>query len=106
MSAIHLSPLNAEPNAAPAVLAPAELSPFETQQHPSNNPAEFDALLALLGNINEPLEDAKNNQVSAAHTAPPKLDDIQPSQTSDQGGAPHATVEEVAPMPSNNTELE
>ena len=99
------SPLNAEPNAAPAVLAPAELSPFETQQHPSNNPAEFDALLALLGNINEPLEDAKNNQVSAAHTAPPKLDDIQPSQTSDQGGAPHATVEEVAPMPSNNTEL-
>ena len=99
------SPLNVEPNAAPAVLAPAELSPFETQQHPSNNPAEFDALLALLGNINEPLEDTKNNQVSAAHTAPPKLDDIQPSQTSEQGGAPHATVEEVAPMPSNNTEL-
>jgi integrating conjugative element relaxase (TIGR03760 family) len=99
------SSLNFEPNAAPAVLAPAELSPFETQQHPSNNPAEFDALLALLGSINEPLEDTKNNQVSAAHTAPPKLDDIQPSQTSEQGGAPHATVEEVAPMPSNNTEL-
>lgn len=99
------SSLNFEPNAAPAVLAPAELSPFETQQHPSNNPAEFDALLALLGSINEPLEDTKNNQVSAAHTAPPKLDDIQPSQTSEQGGAPHATVEEVAPMPSNNTEI-
>ncbi len=99
------SPLNVEPNAIPAVLAPAELPPFETQQHPSNNPAEFDALLALLGNINEPLEDTKNNQVSAAHTAPPKLDDIQPSQTSEQGGAPHATVEEVAPMPSNNSEL-
>ena len=99
------SSLNFEPNAAPAVLAPAELSPFETQQHPSNNPAEFDALLALLGSINKPLEDTKNNQVSAAHTAPPKLDEIQPSQTSEQGGAPHATVEEVAPMPSNNTEL-
>lgn len=99
------SSLNFEPNAAPAALAPAELSPFETQQHPSNNPAEFDALLALLGSINEPLEDTKNNQVLAAHTAPPKLDDIQPSQTSEQGGAPHATVEEVAPMPSNNTEL-
>lgn len=99
------SSLNFEPNAAPAVLAPAALSPFETQQHPSNNPAEFDALLALLGSINEPLEDTKNNPVSAAHTAPPKLDDIQPSQTSEQGGAPHATVEEVAPMPSNNTEL-
>ncbi|QGF97095.1 relaxase [Pseudomonas sp. CFSAN084952] len=99
------SPLNLEPNADPAVLAPAELSPFETQQHPSNNPAEFDALLALLGNINEPSEDTKNNQVSAANTALPKLDDIQPSQTSEQGGAPHATVEEVAPMPSNNTEL-
>ncbi|QUW66262.1 TraI domain-containing protein [Pseudomonas synxantha] len=99
------SSLNVEPNVAPAVLAPAELSPFETQQHPSNNPAEFDALLALLGNINEPLEGTINNQVSAAHTAPPKLDDIQPSQTSEQGGAPHAPVEEVAPMPSNNTEL-
>lgn len=99
------SPLNLEPNAAPAVLAPAELSPFETQQPPSNNPAEFDALLALLDNINEPSEDAKNNQVSAAHTAPPKLDHIRPSKSSEQGGAPHATVEEVAPMPSNNTEL-
>ncbi len=99
------SPLEVEPRANPESVAPAQLSPFEIPQHASNNPAEFDELLALLGNINEPLEDTKNNQVSAAHTAPPKLDDTQPSQTSNQGGAPLATIEEGAPMPSNTAEI-
>jgi integrating conjugative element relaxase (TIGR03760 family) len=99
------SPLDVEPRASPESVAPAQLSPFEIPQHASNNPAEFDELLALLGNINEPLEDTKNNQVSAAHTAPPKLDDTQPSQTSNQGGTPQAAIEEGAPMPSNTAEI-
>ncbi len=99
------SPLDVETRASPETVEPTQLSPFEIPQHASNNPAEFDELLALLGNINEPLEDTKNNQVSAAHTAPPKLDDTQPSQTSNQGGAPLATIEEGAPMPSNTAEL-
>ncbi|WP_016971175.1 MobH family relaxase [Pseudomonas tolaasii] len=101
------SPLDVEPRASleAVAVAPAQLSPVETPQHASNNPAEFDELLALLGSINEPSEDTKNNQVSAAHTAPPKLDDSQSSQTSNQGGAPLATIEEGAPMPSNTTEL-
>lgn len=99
------SPLGVESRASPEAIAPAQLSPFEIPQHASNNPAELDELLALLGNINEPSEDTKNNQVSAAHTAPPKLDETQLPQTSNQGGAPLATIEEGAPMPSNTTEL-
>lgn len=99
------SPLDVETRASPETAEPTQLSPFEIPQHASNNPAEFDEPLALLGNINEPLEDTKNNQVSAAHTAPPILDDTQPSQTSNQGGAPLATIEEGAPMPSNTAEL-
>ncbi|QLG96520.1 TraI domain-containing protein [Pseudomonas yamanorum] len=99
------SPLDVESRASPEAVAPTQLSPIEIPQRASNNPDEFDELLALLGNINEPSEDTKNNQVSAAHTAPPKLDDTQPSQTSNQGGAPLGTIEEGAPMPSNAAEL-
>ncbi|MBW9245319.1 MobH family relaxase [Pseudomonas paracarnis] len=98
-------PSDIQSSPVPAPLAPAQPSPFELPQHSSSNTDEFDELLALLGNINEPSEDAKNKEVSAAHTAPPKLDDIQSSQTSNQGGAPLAIIEEVTPMPSNNTEI-
>jgi len=87
--------------------APAKTSASDPAQHSPSNPAEFDELLALLGSITEPSEDTKNNQVSAAHTAPLKQDDIQLSQTTYQVGAPPATEEEkeVVPMASNNTEI-
>ncbi|RMT61584.1 hypothetical protein ALP43_200235 [Pseudomonas azotoformans] len=98
-------PSDIQSSPVPAPLAPAQPSPFELPQHSSSSTDEFDELLALLGNINEPSEDTKNKEVSAAHTAPPKLDDIQPSQTSNQGGAPLAIIEEVTPMPSNNTDI-
>lgn len=99
------SPTDIQSSPAPASLALAQPSPFELPQHSSSSNEEFDELLALLGNINEPSEDTKNKEVSAAHTAPPILDDIQPSQTSNQRGAPLAIIEEVTPMPSNNTEI-
>ncbi|QOY74083.1 MobH family relaxase [Pseudomonas sp. OST1909] len=99
------SPTDIQSSPAPAPLALAQPSPFELPQHSSSSNDEFDELLALLGNINEPSEDTKNKEVSAAQTAPPILDDIQPSQTSNQRGAPLAIIEEVTPMPSNNTEI-
>ncbi|HCT06509.1 MAG TPA: relaxase [Pseudomonas sp.] len=77
----------------------------ETMKNSSDNSAEFDELLALLGNINEPSEDIKNNQVSAAQTAPLQMANSQPPQPDTQVGAPQETIEEVAQMPSSNMEI-
>jgi len=97
------SPSDIQSSPVPASLAPAQPSPFELPQHSSSSSDEFDELLALLGNINEPSVETK--EVSAAHTAPPKLDDIQTCQTSNLGGAPLAINEDVTSMPSTNTEI-
>jgi len=85
---------------------PKSASPAaETMKNSSDNSAEFDELLALLGNINEPSEDINNNQVSAAQTAPLQMANSQPSQPDTQVGAPQETIEEVAQMPSSNMEI-
>lgn len=99
------SPTDIQSNPVSAPLAPAQPLPLELPQHSSSSTDEFDELLALLGNINEPSEDAKTKEAPAAHTAPSKLDDIQPSQTSLQGDAHLATIEKTTPMQSNSTEL-
>jgi len=98
-------PSDVESSAIPTALAPPEAPPFEVSQPPSSNPAEFDELLALLGNINEPLENNKNNQASAALTALLQLDDTQASLSSNEGDTTLAIAKEVAPMPRNNTEF-
>ena len=98
-------PSDVESSAIPTALAPPEAPPLEVAQPPSSNPAEFDELLALLGNINEPLENNKNNQASAALTPLLQLDDTQASLSSNEGNATLAIAKEVAPMPRNNTEF-
>ena len=98
-------PSDVESSAIPTALAPPEAPPLEVAQPPSSNPAEFDELLALLGNINEPLENNKNNQASAALTPLLQLDDTQASLSSNEGDATLAIAKEVAPMPRNNTEF-
>lgn len=98
-------PLDVESSAIPTALAPPEAPPLEVSQPPSSNPAEFDELLALLGNINEPLENNKNNQASAALTPLLQLDDTQASLSSNEGDATLAIAKEVAPMPRINTEF-
>lgn len=98
-------PSDVESSAIPTALTPPEVPPFEVSQPPSSNPAEFDELLALLGNINEPLENNKNNQASAALTALLQLDDTQASLSSNEGDTTLAIAKEVAPMPRNNTEF-
>lgn len=99
-------PSDVESSAIPTALAPPEAPPLEVSQPPSSNPAEFDALLALLGNINEPLENNNNNnQASAALTPLLQLDDTQASLSSNEGDATLAIAKEVAPMPRNNTEF-
>ncbi|QPO18735.1 TraI domain-containing protein [Pseudomonas sp. Y39-6] len=98
-------PSDVESSAITTALAPPEVPPFEVSQPPSSNPAEFDELLALLGNINEPLENNKNNQASAALTALLQLDDTQASLSSNEGDTTLAIAKEVAPMPRNNTEF-
>lgn len=98
-------PSDIESSAIPSALAPPVAPPLEVSQPPSSNPAEFDELLALLGNINEPLENKKNNQASAALTPLLQLDDTQASLSSNEGDATLAIAKEVAPMPRNNTEF-
>lgn len=98
-------PSDVESSAIPTALAPPEAPPLEVSQPPSSNPAEFDELLALLGNINEPLENNKNNQASAALPPLLQLDDTQASLSSNEGDATLAIAKEVAPMPRNNTEV-
>ena len=98
-------PSDVESSAIPTALAPPEAPPLEVSQPPSSNPAEIDALLALLGNINEPLENNNNNQASAALTPLLQLDDTQASLSSNEGDATLAIAKEVAPMPRNNTEF-
>ena len=100
-----LLPSDIESSAIPTALAPPVAPPLEVSQPPSSNPAEFDELLALLGNINEPLENNKNNQASAALTPLLQLDDTQASLSSNEGNATLAIAKEVAPMPRNNTEF-
>ncbi len=100
-----LLPSDVESSAIPTALAPPEAPPLEVSQTPSSNPAEFDELLALLGNINEPLEDNKKNQASAALTPLLQLDDTQASLSSNEGDATLAIAKEVAPMPRINTEF-
>ena len=98
-------PSDVKSSAIPTALAPPEAPPLEVSQPPSSNPAEFDELLALLGNINEPLEDNKNNQASPALTPLLQLDDTQASLSSNEGDATLAIAKEVAPMPRINTEF-
>ena len=98
-------PSDVKSSGIPTALAPPEVPPFEVSQPPSSSPAEFDELLALLGNINEPLENNKNNQASAALTALLQLDDTQASLSSNEGDTTLAIAKEVAPMPRNNTEF-
>lgn len=98
-------PSDVESSAIPTALAPPEAPPLEVSQPPSSNPAEFDELLALLGNINEPLENNKNNQAAAALTPLLQLDDTQASLSSNEGDATLAIAKEVAPMPRINTEF-
>ena len=100
-----LLPSDIESSAIPTALAPPVAPPLEVSQPPSSNPAEFDELLALLGNINEPLENNKNNQASAALTPLLQLDDTQASLSSNEGDTTLAIAKEVAPMPRNNTEF-
>lgn len=98
-------PSDIESSAIPSALAPPVAPPLEVSQPPSSNPAEIDELLALLGNINEPLKNKKNNQASAALTPLLQLDDTQASLSSNEGDATLAIAKEVAPMPRNNTEF-
>lgn len=98
-------PQNVRSTAAQVDLAPAETMPFDLPQPSSSSAAEFDELLALLGNINVPLENNKNNQASVAHTTPLQSDLDQASLNSNEGEAPLEIAKEVAPMPRNNTEF-
>ncbi|MGA8137804.1 MAG: MobH family relaxase [Pseudomonas gingeri] len=84
-------------NASAPVLEPSE--------HPTNDPAEIDALMALLGNITTPLEDNPEEPPSAAQTAPSGLDEVQPIEPSVAGSEPVASTEDMAPMPSHKIEL-
>ncbi|NWA23900.1 TraI domain-containing protein [Pseudomonas gingeri] len=72
---------------------------------PTNDPAEIDALMALLGNITAPLEGHPEDPLSAAQTAPSKLEEIQPIEPSVAGSEPVASTEDMAPMPSHKIEL-
>lgn len=85
--------------------APAETIPFDLPQPSPSYPAEFDELLALLGNIKEPSANNDNHNVSAAHTAPLQLDDSQPCISTNEWVSPLATPIEVTSMPRNNTDL-
>jgi len=71
----------------------------------TNDPAEIDALMALLGNITAPLEGHPEDPFSAAQTAPSKLEEIQPIEPSVAGSEPVASTEDMAPMPSHKIEL-
>lgn len=72
---------------------------------PTNDPAEIDALMALLGNITTPLEEPPEEPPSAAQTAPSGLDEVQPIEPSVAGSEPVASTEDMAPMPSHKIEL-
>jgi integrating conjugative element relaxase (TIGR03760 family) len=85
------------PSASTLVVQPADPA--------ASDPTEIDALMALLGNITTPLEGNSEDQPSAAETAPSRLDDVQPIKPSDTGSESVAATEDIAPMPSNNTEL-
>lgn len=98
-------PLDVKSNGAQTDLAPAETIPFDLPQPSSSDPAEFDELLALLGNIKEPLASNDNHNVSAAHTAPLQLDDSQPCMRANEGVSPLATPIKVTSMPRNNTDF-
>ncbi|NWB94800.1 TraI domain-containing protein [Pseudomonas gingeri] len=78
---------------------------LEPSEQPTNDPAEIDALMALLGNITTPLEDHPEEPPSAAQTAPSGLDEVQPIEPSVAGSEPVASTEDMAPMPSHKIEL-
>ncbi|ETK22779.1 MobH family relaxase [Pseudomonas sp. FH1] len=98
-------PQDNEFNGAHTDSAPAETITFDLPQPSPSDPAEFDELLALLGNIKEPPANNDNHNVSAAHTAPLQLDDSQPCISTNEWVSPLATPIEVTSMPRNNTDF-
>lgn len=101
---VKSSPKADEANAAPAPLTPAPTVSADTPQRPSDDPAEFDALLALLNNVNEPLEDTQSNSLSPIQSQSSKPDDSERLHSPNSGGVPAPNDKEVIAMPSN-TEL-
>ncbi|MCF5098762.1 relaxase [Pseudomonas gessardii] len=96
-----------EPKIAPTEAVTA-ISSATTRPPPASDPAEIDALLSLLGSINEPPDNSNNKNsvnVSSANTTPSAPESFQPSQAHESGGVFPETVQGADPVPNSPVEL-